>query len=50
MGGSVATAASTLLGLAAWFTAPGRGIAPLLEKLLFTRGENKFLPTVATGK
>jgi hypothetical protein len=51
MGGSVAAAAAgTLLGLAAWFAAPGRGVAALLEKLLFTRGENKFLTTVATGK
>jgi hypothetical protein len=47
---SVATSSRTLLGLAAWFAAPGRGVTALLEELLFTRGENKFLPTVATSK
>jgi hypothetical protein len=50
MGRGVATSSRTLLGLAAWFTAPGRGVATLLEKLLFTCGENKFLPAVATSK
>jgi hypothetical protein len=50
MGRSVATSSRTLLGLAAWFAAPGRGVATLLEKLLFTCGENKFLPAVATSK
>jgi hypothetical protein len=50
MGRSVATAASTLLGLAAWFAASGRGVTALLEELLFTCGENKFLPAVATCK
>jgi hypothetical protein len=40
----------TLLGLAAWFTTPGRRVAALLEKLLLTSRENKFLTAVATGK
>jgi hypothetical protein len=50
MGGNVSAAGGTLLSLAAGFAAPGRGVAALLEKLLFTCGENKFLTTVATGK
>jgi hypothetical protein len=50
MGRSVATSSRTLLGLAAWFAAPGRGVATLLEELLFTRGEDKFLPAIATSK
>ena len=51
MGRSVAaSAAGALLSLAAWFAAPGRGVAAFLEKLLFTSGENKFLTAVATGK
>jgi hypothetical protein len=41
--------ASTLLSLAARFTAPGRGVAAFLKKLLFTSSENKFLTAVATG-
>jgi hypothetical protein len=47
MGGSVA--AATLLSLAAWFAASGRGVAAFLEKLLFTSSEDKFLTAVATG-
>jgi hypothetical protein len=50
MGRSVAAARRVLLSLAAWFAAPGRGVSPFLEKLLFTGGENKFLTAVATGK
>jgi hypothetical protein len=46
----VAAPGGTLLGLAAWFTTPGRRVASLLEKLLFTSSENKFLTAVATGK
>jgi hypothetical protein len=42
--------AGALFCLAARFAAPGRGVAPFLEKLLFTSGENKFLTAVATGK
>jgi hypothetical protein len=51
MGRSVATPATprTLLGLAAWFAAPRRGVTAFLEELLFPSGENKFLPTVATS-
>ena len=50
MGRSVTpTAAGTLLSLAARFTAPGRGVAAFLEKLLFPSSENKFLSAVATG-
>jgi hypothetical protein len=50
MGRSMATAAAgTLLSLAAWLTAPGRGVAAFLEKLLFPSSENKFLTAVATG-
>jgi hypothetical protein len=51
MGRSMATtaAAGTLLSLAAWLTAPGRGVAAFLEKLLFPSSENKFLTAVATG-
>jgi hypothetical protein len=41
--------AGTLLSLAARFTAPGRGVAAFLKKLLFTSSENKFLTAVATG-
>jgi hypothetical protein len=46
---ATAAAARTLLSLAAWLTAPGRGVAAFLEKLLFTSSENKFLSAVATG-
>jgi hypothetical protein len=42
-------AAGTLFSLTARFTAPGRGVAAFLEKLLFTSSENKFLSAVATG-
>lgn len=47
MGRSV-TPAGTLFSLTARFTAPGRGVAAFLEKLLFTSSENKFLTAVAT--
>jgi hypothetical protein len=50
MGRRVATSGGTLLSLAAWFAAAGRGVAALLEELLFTRCEGKFLTAVATGK
>jgi hypothetical protein len=50
MGRRVATAGGPLLSLAAWFAAAGRGVAALLEELLFTCGESKFLTAVATGK
>jgi hypothetical protein len=53
MGWSVTAAgpdAGTLLSLAARLTAPGRGVAAFLEKLLFTSSEDKFLTAVATGK
>ena len=51
MGRSVTPAAATgtLFSLAARFTAPGRGVAAFLEKLLFPSSENKFLTAVATG-
>jgi len=49
MGWSVTAAAGTLLSLAARLTAPGRGVAAFLEKLLFPSSENKFLSAVATG-
>ena len=51
MGRSVAptAAAGTLLSLAAWLTASGRGVAAFLEKLLFPSSEDKFLTAVATG-
>ena len=50
MGRSVTpTPAGALFSLAARFTAPGRGVAAFLEKLLFTSSENKFLSAVATG-
>jgi hypothetical protein len=50
MGRSVTpTPAGTLFSLAARFTAPGRGVAAFLEKLLFSSSENKFLSAVATG-
>jgi hypothetical protein len=50
MGRSVTPApAGTLFSLTARFTAPGRGVAAFLEKLLFTSSENKFLSAVATG-
>jgi hypothetical protein len=39
-----------LLGLAARFAAPRRGVAAFLEKLLLSGGENKFLTAVATRK
>ena len=47
---SMATGAGVLLSLAARFAAPRRGVAALLEKLLFTCGENKLLIAIATGK
>jgi hypothetical protein len=50
MGGCVSASSGALLGLAAWFTATGRGVAPLLEELLFASSEGKFLTAVATGK
>ena len=50
MGGCVATSGGALLRLAAWFAATGRGVAALLEELLFTGGEGEFLTAVATGK
>ena len=50
MGRSVATACGALLSLATWFAARGRGVAALLEELLFSCGESKFLTAVATGK
>ena len=51
MGWSVTAAAGgTLLSLTARLTAPGRGVAAFLEKLLFTSSEDKFLTAVATGK
>ena len=51
VGRCVASAATgeALLSLAAWFAATGRGVAALLEELLFTCGEGKFLTAVATG-
>jgi hypothetical protein len=50
MGRSVTPApAGALFSLTARFTAPGRGVAAFLEKLLFTSSENKFLSAVATG-
>jgi len=50
MGRSMTPApAGTLFSLTARFTAPGRGVAAFLEKLLFTSSENKFLSAVATG-
>jgi hypothetical protein len=50
MGRSVTpTTAATLLSLAAWLAASGRGVAAFLEKLLFPSSENKFLTAVATG-
>jgi hypothetical protein len=50
MGRSVTPApAGTLFSLAARFTAPGRGVAAFLKKLLFTSREYKFLTAVATG-
>ena len=42
--------AGILLSLAAWLAAPRRGVATLLEELLFARGEDKLLTAVATGK
>ena len=50
MGRCVATAPGTLLSLAAWFAATGRGVAAFLEELLYTCGEGEFLTAVATGK
>ena len=50
MGRRMATSGGALLRLAAWFAAAGRGVAALLEELLFTCGEGKFLTAVATGK
>ena len=49
MGRSMTPAGATLFSLAARLTAPGRGVAAFLEKLLFTSSENKFLSAVATG-
>jgi hypothetical protein len=51
MGRSVAPTAATgtLLSLAAWLAASGRGVAAFLEKLLFTSSKDKFLTAVATG-
>jgi hypothetical protein len=50
MGWSVTPSpADALFSLTARFTAPGRGVAAFLEKLLFTSSENKFLSAVATG-
>jgi hypothetical protein len=50
MGWSVTSApACTLFSLPARFAAPGRGVTALLEKLLFTSCEHKFLSAVATG-
>jgi hypothetical protein len=51
MGRSMAAAPGrALLGLAARFAAPRRGVAAFLEKLLLSGGENKFLTAVATRK
>jgi hypothetical protein len=50
MGRSVAaTAAATLLSLAAWLTASGRRVTAFLEKLLFPSSKDKFLTAVATS-
>lgn len=49
MGRSVTPASGTLFSLAARFTAPGRGVAAFLEKLLFPSSENEFLTAIATG-
>jgi hypothetical protein len=51
MGRGVAPTAATgtLLCLAAWLAAAGRGVAAFLEKLLLTSSEDKFLTAVATG-
>jgi hypothetical protein len=46
----VPTAAAALFGLAAWLATPGRGVAALLEKALFTSSEHKFLPAIATNE
>jgi len=46
----MATTAGALFSLAARFAATGRGVAAFLEELLFTRGKNKLLTAVATGK
>jgi hypothetical protein len=46
----MAASGGALLSLAAWFAATGRGVAALLEELLFAGGEGKFLTAVATGK
>jgi hypothetical protein len=50
MGRSMAAPACALLGLAARFAASRRRVAALLEKLLLSGGENKFLTAVATSK
>ena len=47
---SMPAAAGILFSLAARFAAPRRGVATLLEKLLFACGENKLLTAIATGK
>jgi hypothetical protein len=47
---AAATAAGVLFCLATRFTASRRRVTPLLEKLLFTRGENKLLTAVAAGQ
>jgi hypothetical protein len=46
----MAAAGGILLRLTAGFAAPGRRVAALLEKLLFTCGESKFLTAVAACK
>ncbi len=50
MGRSVTPASGTLFSLSARFTAPGRGVAAFLEKLLFPSSENEFLTAIATGQ
>jgi hypothetical protein len=50
MGWSMPAAARALLCLAAGFAAPRRRVPALLEKLLFTGSEHKFLPAVAASK
>jgi hypothetical protein len=51
VGGSMAAASGgALLGLPARFATSRRRVAALLEKLLLSSGENKFLTAVATSK
>jgi hypothetical protein len=45
--GTPALATRTLFRLATRFATPGRGVAALLEELLFACGKNKFLSAVA---